>query len=436
MTPKLHRLITPNLLLALLLFSSSAFTSLSGQEQKLALTHDVFSGDFPPASYGQTPEQIEATIQEVIERIFRDEDGILRSGVNGRTMKPLTHDDVKDRPNGKGGYTERSAMPDALKAVWLNYENAGEGSGAYLITLCLKFEATRDPKVRELARRTVNAIVMLWNNAAPLAGFGGGGRGWFPKPYGGIRNVAGIEECSADQYANVTLGLHAYHRVMADAAEKKQIEEVIVSFSDWWHDHDHSGIYGGRPIWWKRLDTHPMAASFFLYLHALAESWQPGPKSRQSFETWLNLKATLMRPDKASGITMHGTPILCLEQLRILRPDLNAVWQPALVHQAALLAKAVDQTSQSKNFEVKGYASDYLFAAHRLLPKAGYDKLALSCLEALKIRGDFYHIRRGQRIAQLPSLVRGDDYRDVFFCEGHVHWMAGYWRRRLGETSH
>jgi len=44
-------------------------------------------------------------------------------------------------------------------------------------------------------------------------------------------------------------------------------------------------------------------------------------------------------------------------------------------------------------------------------------------------RSDFYHIRRGLRIDARPALVRGDDYRDVFFCEGHVHWMSAYWQR-------
>lgn len=421
----------------LLAGATVALSSLRSQRSMaedvdVALTHDVFAGDFPPESYGQTHEAIEATIQEVVERVFRDEDGILRSGVNGRTMKPLTNAEVKDRPKGLGAYTQHSAMPDSLKAVWLNYENAGQASGSYLVALCLKFEVTHDPKVRELARRTVNAIVMLWNNASAPSGLGGGGRGWFPKPYGGIRNVAGIEECSADQYADITLGLHAYHRTMADAAEKKQIEEVVVSFSDWWHDHDHSGVYFGKPIWWKRLDWHPMAAACFLYMHALAESWRPGTKSHQSFETWLNLKATLLQPaiDKPSNATMHGIPILCLEQLRALRPDLEAVWQPAIKHQAALLARSVDGAAMSKTFEMNGFSADYLAVAHRLLPDAGYDKLALRCMEACKMRGDFYHIRRGQRIDKLPALVRGDDYRDVFFCEGQVHWMSAYWRRR------
>ena len=185
------------------------------------LTRDVFSGDFPPASYGENLEEIEATAQQVIERIFRDEDGILRSGVSGHTMKPLTRAEVVDRPNGKGGYSEHAAMPAELREVWLTYENAGEASGAYLMALCLKFEATGDPKVRERAQRTVDAIVTLWRNASPDAGYGGGGLGWFPKPYGGIHEVAGMGECSADQYAGITLGLHAYHRTMADAAEKK-----------------------------------------------------------------------------------------------------------------------------------------------------------------------------------------------------------------------
>lgn len=396
------------------------------------LTRDVFTGRFPPENYGDTHEAIEATIQEVVERIFRDEDGILRSGVNGLNMKPLANDDVKDRPKGQGAYTQHSAMPDALKAVWMNYENTGQASGSYLVALSLKYNATRDPQVCERARRTVEAITTLWNNAAPPAGNGGGGRGWFPKPYGGIRQVAGIEECSADQYVDVTLGLHAYHRTMADADEKKRIEDIVISFSDWWHDHDHSGVYFGRPIWWKRLDWHPMAAAGFLYIHALADSWRPGPKSKHSFDTWLGLKATLLQPavDRPVNATMHGIPVLCLEQLRALRPDLDAVWQPAILHQSALLARSVDEAPMNKTFEMNGFSADYLAAAHHLVPAAGYDKLALRCMNACKTRGDFYHIRRAQPIESLPSLVRGDDYRDVFFCEGQVHWLSAYWRRR------
>ncbi len=145
----------------LLVGTTSVIHMLLGQlavaQEAPALTRDVFSGNFPPVSYGRTFEEVEATAQEVIERIFRDEDGILRSGVNGRTMKPLNKEEVLDRPNGKGGYPEHSAMPDELRAVWLTYENAGEASGAYLMALCLKFEATRDPKVREHAQRTVKA---------------------------------------------------------------------------------------------------------------------------------------------------------------------------------------------------------------------------------------------------------------------------------------
>jgi hypothetical protein len=398
-------------------------------------TRDLFAGDFPPAVYGQTLEEVETTIQQVIERVFRDEDGMLRSGVNGRTMKPLTVNDVKDRPNGKGGHSERMAIPDAFKAVFMNYENAGKASGTYLEALCIKAKETGDPKARELARRTVDAIVLLWKNAAPPTLLGGGGRGWFPKPYGGIRNVAGMEECSADQYVDVTLGLHAYHLMLANDAEKKQIEEVIVSFSDWWHDHDYSGIYFGKAIWWKRLDWHPMAAACFLYLHALAHSWNPGPKSQKGFETWIHLKATLMS-QKQYGPSMHGIPVICLEHLIQLRPELTAsVWRPSLIHQARLLAQSLEGSQETALCSQKGSGANYLAVAHRMLPDAGYDALSLRCLEACKRREDFYHLRRGLRLAKVPAVMRGDDYRHTFDCNDQAHWMAAYWKRRLVSSS-
>jgi hypothetical protein len=400
-------------------------------------TLDVFEGDFPPVCYGRTLDEVEGTIQQIVERVFRDEDGMILSAVNGKTMKPFTPADIQDRPDGLGAPTRHSAMPESLKTAWTNYENAGEAAGSYLDALCLKAAVTGDPKVRELAQRTVNAIVALWNNAAAPFGLGGGGRGWFPKPYGGIRKVVGIEECSADQYADVTHGLHTYYLLLADEAEKKQIEEIVVSFADWWFDHDYSGVYFGKPIWWKRLEWHSMATSYFLYLNALAESWRPGRKSKEGFAIWLGLRAHLLRSlaDKASWITMHGITLKCLERLIALRPDLNGVWQPAVAQQVQWLTQSIEPKEGWKAFSVKAYAASYLSTAHSLVPDAGYDRQSLALLEACTQRADFYHIRRGAEIASLSAVQRGDDYRNMFWCENHTHWMIAYWSRRWPISS-
>ncbi|MFA6480859.1 MAG: hypothetical protein WCV67_21295 [Victivallaceae bacterium] len=45
------------------------------------MTTDVFEGDFPPVSYGKTLAEVEATISQVIERVFRDDE---KQGTKGR----------------------------------------------------------------------------------------------------------------------------------------------------------------------------------------------------------------------------------------------------------------------------------------------------------------------------------------------------------------
>ena len=379
-------------------------------------------------------EETEATIQEVVERVFRDSDGLLLSGVNGATMKPLRVEDVKDRPQGLGTFAENSAIPRAIKPLWTNYENSGQSSGTYLEALCTKARHTGDAHVRALARRTVDAIVTLWKNAgATQDSLGGGGKGWFPKPYDGIQRVSQMNECSADQYCDVTLGLHTYYLMLADETEKRTIEEIIVSFADWWYDHDYSGIYFGKAIWWKRLKTHSMAASYFLYLNALAQSWKPSRKFEHGFEIWWELKAALQPPGKAGWVCMHGITLNCLERLMTLRPDLTADWRSAAAYQAPLVAASVEATSKPWNeYNTECYGADYLTTAHRLLPQGGYDRLALRCLKACMRRESFYHVRRGQRIADLDRHITGDDYRNIFMSEQHVHWLKGHWQSRLG----
>jgi hypothetical protein len=405
------------------------------------MTTDVCEVDFPPASYGGTLEEVEATVQEVIERVFRDDDGILRSGVNGRTMKPLRLEDVKDSPLGLGRYPENSAMPRAVKPIWLNYENAGQASGKYLQALCAKARVTGDAHPRELARRTVEAIVTLWNNAAATHHMlGGGGRGWFPKPYAGIRDVAQMWECSCDQYADVTLGLQSYYLSMASEQEKRKIEEIIVSFADWWYDHDYSGVYYGDAIWWKRLGYnfyHPHSVGYFLYLNALAESWSPCRKFRHGFETWLDLKGGLYLTKGSPEANGNGIALDCLERLIALRPDLADYWRPAASHQAQHIVRMVEQGRCLPDLPcaVIGFAAHYLATAHRLMPKEGYDRMTRRCLEACTGRENFYAILRGLRVADLPKMVSGDDYRDVFWCEDHVCWLDGYWNSQHTDAS-
>ena len=108
------------------------------------ITTDLCPLDFPPEIYGETPDEVEATIQQVVERVFRDEDDLLRSGVYGKTMEPITADDVHDRPYGVGGYAENHAMPHAYKLIYLNYENAEQASGKYLRAMLRKHAVTGD----------------------------------------------------------------------------------------------------------------------------------------------------------------------------------------------------------------------------------------------------------------------------------------------------
>jgi hypothetical protein len=394
---------------------------------------DVFEGDFPPLSYGTTLEEIEKTTQEVVEKIFRDQDGLILSSVNAVTMKPYRLEEIKDRPEGKGTFVERSAIPQAIKPLFMNYENTGQASGTYLDALCAKYQVTGSPEVREFARRTVEGIVAIWKNGAEIEhSLGGGGLGWFPKPYDGLRSFKGMHECSVDQYCEVTLGLQQYYRVMADEDEKRTIEEMIVSFADWWYDHNFTGIYLGEAVWWKRLETHSMAASYFLYLFTLAQSWSPCRKFQHGFEIWQELKGALKPPGEAIWGCMNGLTVNVLERLNEMRPDLSDFWISVARHQAPLLkSSVVERVNMNRRYEFEGFGADYLCAVDHLLPEQGFADLAIKCLNDCNSRNRFYHLRRGLKTMDLDSRERGDDFRDAYQSELHVHWLSGYWKLSL-----
>ena len=55
-------------------------TDAAAREEGLT---DVCEVDLSRETYGEGLEDVEATIQQVVERVFRDEDGLLRSSVYG-----------------------------------------------------------------------------------------------------------------------------------------------------------------------------------------------------------------------------------------------------------------------------------------------------------------------------------------------------------------
>ena len=391
------------------------------------VTQDVCPLDFPPKIYGDSLEAIEETVQSVIERIFRDEDGILRSGVYGKTMTPFTTNDVKDRPAGVGTFMENGDFPRDLKPLWLNYENAGQASGIYLIGLVEKFQVTGDEETEALARKTFQAIECLWNNSAEQNLFG---RGFIPKPYAGIQQVGEVFECSIDQYNDLALGLECFYRHLATVDEKRVIESMICSFADWWMGRNYTTNYCGRCLAWHQVE-YPHCKAFFLYLLALACAMAPDPKYRDAFERMMESCHCLTNMEGDSHQSA-GLTVSSMRPLIHLRPELSTFWHRVIETGAEKLL--LDLSGQSKwaglpRFRMNGksYAAFYLSMAHDVLPDRGYGQAVESSLAAINSRSDFYHICRGQPVRELDSRVTGDDYRDAFWAEHHAQWFGAYW---------
>ena len=417
------------------------------KERKVAgmekITTDVCEVDFPPVSYGDSLEEIEATIQEVVERIFRDEDGIIRSGVHGRTMKPLRLEEVTDRPYGIGCYSQYHHIPLELRPIFNNYENAIQGSGKYLVAMMLKYRVTGDDRYLDNARRTFSSLELLWNNVAEQNRYPGG-RGWMPKPFGGIRHVAEMTETSPDQYTDMTLGLEQFRKHGADGREQQVIDAMILSFADWWMEHDYATSYEGGTCWWKlRTDlSHPI--SFFLYLNALAYSIRPDQKYQEAFALWESVSggSPVFRDGDCSeqGVNSGGLSILCMERLMELRPDQREHWLMVLRASAEHLPE-VDTLSDSfadgaqGTFQLKMFAAWYLCVSHRVLGDKKFREQAAAYLQEHRARADFYHITRGVPTELYDAIVMGDDYRNMFWSEGHIMWLSTYWYLRQGEHA-
>ena len=379
-------------------------------------------------------------MQEVVERVFRDEDGIIRSAVYGKTMKPLQLEEVTDRPWGIGSFSENHSIPNELKPIYNNYENVGQASGKYIRAMLRKYRVTGRPECLERARLTFKALVLLWNNVAEWvpewcgrADINPYGRGWMPKPFGGIRQVAGMTECSPDQYTDMTLGLECFYHQVADEQEKNVIEQMILSFADWWYRHDYTTNYEGGCSWWKMRPDCIHVISFFLYLNALANSWCSEERYQKGYQLWLGLfEQGLNARSLWGGPNAAGLTIQCLERLIELQPENSDAWKRGITAATEHLVGRVKDRQKSIPgikglFEFRHFGAWYLCDAYRIGRDESHRKMIEEFLGGCYQRVHFYHVKRGVPIDELSPVIAGGDYRNVFMAEGHVCWLGAYW---------
>lgn len=395
-------------------------------------TTDVCRTDYPPAGYGDSLAEIEATIHRVIQRIFVDEDHFLRSFVNGRTMKPYRLADLPGHDFGRGAFTENSSMPRKLKPLWLNYEDADMATGDYLCALLEKHRVTGDRRVRAEARRTYRAIRLLCRNAFTTNASPHYRRGWLPKPYGGIRHVAECFECSVDQYMKITCALEKYRDELANARERREIKEIILAFADWWIDHDFTTNYFGNCCWWLKAG-HAHSTAYFLYLTTLAMAFVRRAKYAKAFDRCWKYRDALI-DGKGDQANSCNQAVECAARLCELKPHWTPFWRRAIRRQIEYSLAAVRADG---SIEIPGLRTRFregpcvaasLAAAHRLIPEGGFGAHVFPLLRKYNRRAHFYHVARGQR--WVHPLLRRPEYLQSFSAQDHAAWLKAYWMMR------
>lgn len=406
-------------------------------------TTDLCELEFPPASYGDTLAEVEATIQAVVETIFRDASGLMISGVSGITMKPLREEDVTERQWGIGSWWENASIPRQFKNIAMNFENCHQTAGKYLDGLVDKYKVTDDPQVLGYAKLTVEATVTLWETAARTHRYGSG---WLPKPYAGMNHIAEMNETSVDQYADITFGIEKYYNELATPDEKAVLAEMFLSLADWWIDHNYTTSYMGQTVWWDRV--HTLAQSYFLYLFQLAYSLAPRKKYTDAFDYIFSLAedALVLKEGPYDGENFNpntsGIVIEAMSRIARINPGLSVFCNNCIRNYIPALIDASAKGTAGEIgplFNLKLFGAKYLTHAHEFCGDEALIAPIMDFLSTTTARADFYHVKRGLDLDD-PALskwkVDKDDYRDVFWAEEHCAWLSAYWYlRRAGKLT-
>jgi hypothetical protein len=177
------------------------------------------------------PDNLERKAQEIedfVERLLIDSNGVVYSGIHSETLKPWAENDL-------GPSDDYIPVPGFEAWEILNYENAGMTTGAYLAAQSFRYRVTGDREALTRASRSFGGLCWIYRLGMQKE------EGYFPKSYGGRIS----HEISTDQYLYAIKGMMAY-RSIAPSEHVAAIGRMIPKMVDFWvkreYRHDYFAI--------------------------------------------------------------------------------------------------------------------------------------------------------------------------------------------------
>jgi hypothetical protein len=378
--------------------------------------------------YGADPHASEPRIQRIVDRFFLDEDGLVIGAIKGSSLRRYTRADMRGVPLEKTIGADLGA-PHKYKLLVMNYEETGMAHGDYLMAMLEKYKATGDRAVRARARGAFRAIRQLADTVARTNPYG---RGWWPKPYGGMRDLNEMFETSIDQVSKIVLGLAQYEREMATERERQWIRMQVRAMADWWIRHHFTTRYFGNCCWW---DLHEMchSASGLLYLVRQAMAWTPGRPPRHVAEAWQHLLGNRQRVlTNTRTHNVHNLTMECVRRLCDLDPAHRRLWRRSAMAMVERTIRDTDPVAGTNAMLPYGIyntgprAACTAATAYAWTGKRQYADFAWRLLGIYNREAKFYHHDPSHRPPR--SIVSW--WLDALSGHHYTAWLLAYWRLR------
>lgn len=378
--------------------------------------------------YGSAPEACAPRIEALVEALFVDAAGLVRGAISGRTLRPYTQRQMGHVPLTQT-YCWRGAFPLKYKPVALNYEETGMAQGDYLLAMCHKHRATGEDRARRIADRTYGAIRELAETIGASHPYGWG---WWPKPFGGMKDLNEQSETSIDQCTKVMLGLELYESTLARRGDARWCRRFAIAMADWWIEHGYATNYFGNTAYWDLMPA-PHAIGGLLYMVQLARSYAGGSRRAGYDEALTYLgqhRAHFFAPRGALNACNLAIETLC--RLEALAPSQRRYWaraRRAVAQRQFRLTNMRDGTNVIQGHGRYNTGVRTACSAAALLEHTGRREYDRRCTKLLRIynRAERFHHHDQSHPPTRPNRVNW--WFDALSGHAHTAWLHAYWRQ-------